>query len=272
MKKEAVIAFARSPKTLMWAGYGLGVSGGALIGAGVTAYVLNKRFDEVLNTELDRQRDFLTAREKKNQFATVQEAAEELGVDIPEASEPEEEAPQTGTDADLDPERAQEDTYEQKVDYSTMYQPTEQPEQDEQERDIVRAQIQEAKEFNVFEDGFNPNDLPERNPDEPYVISKEEFFNSDYLQHELTYFRADDTLIDDKDNVIEDSDNVIGNLNLLRFGVLSNDPRLVYIRNETLECDFEISLSDGDYAHEVHGFRHSDDEPRVRRFRDHHDG
>ena len=43
--------------------------------------------------------------------------------------------------------------------------------------------------------------------------------------------------------------------------------RMLFVRNEKIEVDFEISRAFGSYAKEVLGFEHSDDEPRSRRRR-----
>jgi hypothetical protein len=43
-----------------------------------------------------------------------------------------------------------------------------------------------------------------------------------------------------------------------RFGHGSNDPSIVYIRNDTLEIIYEVVKSPHYYAEEVHGFKHED--------------
>jgi len=110
-------------------------------------------------------------------------------------------------------------------------------------------------------------------PDEPYVITHDEYFEGalDFNQVTLTYYEGDGVLADDRDQVIEDEEGTAGSSNLLRFGHGSNDRNIVYVRNERLSIDIEILRSDGKYAKEVLGFddelKHSD-KPRLRKFRD----
>lgn len=144
---------------------------------------------------------------------------------------------------------------------------------------IVEATSRRVVERNVFESD-NPDTYfdfteemkrREEKPDEPYVITKEEFDNneSDFDQATLTYYDGDDVLADDKDSPIPEVDKVMGYENLLRFGHGSGDPEIVYIRNTKLQLDFEVTHSDGKFAKEVLGFddelQHSD--RRIRKFR-----
>lgn len=137
-------------------------------------------------------------------------------------------------------------------------------------------------ERNVFESD-NPDDYfifseelvkREERPDEPYVITKEEWDanESDYDQAELTYYEGDDVLTDAMSKAVPDIDGTVGVENLLRFGHGSGDPNVVYIRNGILSLDFEMSHSSGKFAKEVLGFddelTHSDRRPRKFRASD----
>lgn len=123
---------------------------------------------------------------------------------------------------------------------------------------------------NVFEQ--NKPEVPEnRDTSRPFVVSLDEFYENEpeHTQHTVTYYEGDEVLADERDQVIEDI-TLVGKANLT-FGYLSNDPNVVYVRNNQKKMDFEIAKSEGKYAHEVLGFEHSD-EPfdrrrRVRRFR-----
>lgn len=106
-----------------------------------------------------------------------------------------------------------------------------------------------------------------------FIISKEEFMENEieYEQSTLTYFEGDDVLADDKDDYIRDVDAVVGEDNLDRFGFLSGDNNVVYIRNDRLKAMYEVLHSSGEYKKEVLGFIHSDDRPgksKIRRFRE----
>lgn len=106
-----------------------------------------------------------------------------------------------------------------------------------------------------------------RSKGEPYILDHDEFMNAEvgYTQVTLTYFAGDDVLSDENDMPVEDVDATVGNANLDRFGHRSNDPKVVYIRNDKLEIDYEVCKSEGTYAQEVGGFDPAEDEPRQRK-------
>lgn len=130
-----------------------------------------------------------------------------------------------------------------------------------------------VKTQNVFEEHRSTDvwdyaiEVRGRSADIPYVIHADEFTNSEgeYQQTTLTYYEDDDVLADQRDTVIDDPDELINLANLMKFGHGSNDPNIVYIRNDRIDMDFEICRSTGSYAKEVHGFEHSDVPRRGRR-------
>lgn len=108
-----------------------------------------------------------------------------------------------------------------------------------------------------------------RSPDIPYVIHVDEKYELDYQIVTLTYYDGDDVLCQEDDSIIapEDWDRLIGEGNLNRFGHGSNDPSIVYVRNDQLELIYEIVKSDNYYAEEVHGFSHTDYGKNLERMR-----
>jgi len=129
---------------------------------------------------------------------------------------------------------------------------------------FVNSHPIEDSDFNYEEE------LKNRSPDVPYVISRDEFIEAanDYDQITITYYAGDDVLADDKDQGINDTDSTVGDDNLLRFGHGSGDNHIVYIRNEKLEVEFEVLCSKGKFTEEVLGFKHSADHRKIRKFRD----
>lgn len=114
----------------------------------------------------------------------------------------------------------------------------------------------------------DPEDVTswDRNPNHPYVITEAEFRleRPEYEKDSLTYYAGDDTLAEENGTYIPDKNGTAGNQNLLEcFGMGSGDERLLYIRNDRVMTDFEITLNDGKYNKEVLGL---DDEvpPRPR--------
>lgn len=114
-------------------------------------------------------------------------------------------------------------------------------------------------------------EMRKRSADTPYIITQEEFFENEpsYTQVSISYFRGDDVLADEQDDAFQDH-SVIGGSDNLRFGYGSNDKNLVYIRNDEIETDFEVTHSYGTFASEVLGLEHMADDRRVgvRKFRD----
>lgn len=145
------------------------------------------------------------------------------------------------------------------------------------EETIEGDEVEIVKEAstNIFVNGqaFDADEweksVSERSEERPYVISEEEFFanEQDFEQWTLTYYAGDDVLCTEKDEVIEDVDAMVGEENLKRFGMKSNDMHLVYVKNNKRGLDFEIARSTGKYAKEVLGYDEKDDRP-ARRFRD----
>jgi len=96
-----------------------------------------------------------------------------------------------------------------------------------------------------------------RDTTRPYLLRKDEFLDNEsgLEQTTLTYFKGDDILCDEADNIVEDVDRVVGKANLDRFGELSEDDNVVYVRNEKLRVEYEIMLDQREYAEVVAGLK-----------------
>lgn len=123
--------------------------------------------------------------------------------------------------------------------------------------DIVdyAAKLQKEGYVNYTEHSAKNNNDEEKGnsmPDEPYVISPEEFGESDnYEQINLTYY-SDGVLADDSDEVMDDIEGTVGENFAEHFGDYEDDS--VHIRNDRLRCDYEI-LKDNRTYDEVVGER-----------------
>ena len=74
----------------------------------------------------------------------------------------------------------------------------------------------------------------------PRIISPDDFGEiDDYERISLTYY-SDDVLTDEFDEVIDDADSLVGIEALDTFGMYEDDS--VFVRNDTLKCDYEILL------------------------------
>lgn len=115
----------------------------------------------------------------------------------------------------------------------------------------------------------------ERGPDAPYVISKAEFDvgETGFAQTSLEFFAGDNVLCDDKQVPIYNPEKIVGRL---EFGRGSGDSDLVYIRNEALKSEWEVTRNHGSYQVEVLGLQIEEEAERgdlkhsnaVLRFRD----
>ena len=90
--------------------------------------------------------------------------------------------------------------------------------------------------------------------DGPYVIAPNEFDEFDeYETGELTYY-ADGILADDGDDIIDDIESIVGEDSLLHFGEYEDDPDTVYVRNDRLKTDYEITRDERRYADVMDGY------------------
>ena len=93
-----------------------------------------------------------------------------------------------------------------------------------------------------------------RSHDKPYVITTAEFEEDNgYDKVDLTYYEEDDTLIDLREDLVNDVNRTVGKANLKRFGHGSNGPDTLYVRNDRLGTDFEISRAEGTYMEVILG-------------------
>ena len=146
---------------------------------------------------------------------------------------------------------------------------------------MMATTVQEtsATERNVFrDDTFDlEEEIKYRTEDAPYIITHDEYFAGDleYDTSSLTYYEKDDTLTDEHDKPLEQTDKIVGDDHLVRFGSGSKDKNVVYVRNDRLGIDYEITRSRGSYLEDVLGMenedpgelKHSDQRDRRRAMR-----
>lgn len=127
----------------------------------------------------------------------------------------------------------------------------------------------EAETRNVFEmqEWDYEIELSKRSPDVPYIIHYDEFRENpkEHTQITCTYYEVDDVLADVRDEMVEDMDRVVGLGNLGHWGHGSNDPNVVYVRNEELDLDIEVCRDPGSFHQQAgRDIRHSSFEKRRR--------
>lgn len=116
---------------------------------------------------------------------------------------------------------------------------------------IVKDDIVEKKEDD--EEVKAEKEIPEEDlPNKPYLISEEEYLegNNDYEKISLTYFTEDDTLADDMDDMVDVEETISTDV----FNqIAESDDRDYYVRNDSVQTDFEVMKVDGSYK-ERYGF------------------
>jgi hypothetical protein len=89
----------------------------------------------------------------------------------------------------------------------------------------------------------------------PYIISLEEFSDEapNYDKSTIYYYADDNTLSDENEEIITDVISIVGDQALYSFGDRSEDPEIVYVRNEKLQIDYEIVCLNKSYSETVLG-------------------
>lgn len=95
-------------------------------------------------------------------------------------------------------------------------------------------------------------ELSTRDPELPYIISYDEYFadDMDFRQDTVTYYARDGVMGDVTDTPLYNFSEMMGHL---QFGHGSNDPNIVYIRNEKLRMEWEVLRHTSSFAEEVLG-------------------
>lgn len=91
-------------------------------------------------------------------------------------------------------------------------------------------------------------EAPVEYPDEPYVITPNQFVHEKryYDKVTLLYYEGDGTLVSETDDYVEDINSAIGEESLSHFGEWEQDA--VYVRNDKLSIDYEVILQHSAYG------------------------
>lgn len=112
--------------------------------------------------------------------------------------------------------------------------------------DSLTSEIEEKKEYEKKASAYYTYSEKEKGDEDtvkenrPYVITPDEFEDSDYDLVSLIYY-DDGVLTDENDNVIKNVDELVGLDSLTQFGKYEKDR--VCVRNDKRKVDYEI-LSD----------------------------
>ena len=240
--KEFAQSFSRAQAGFVVLTAAFSALGGAAVGAKVAIAKLEDKLREEADLQLQEKIAEAKVFYKKDSFKTAEEALQILH---PGAAGAQKGELELAADAALVAYAAQ-DVARAQNEFSNNPPPT------------GRGDLIEISK-NVFTDAKIPGEFdPEteiRDPDKPYVISKDEFEQAefDYDQVQFTYYSGDGVLANEMDEEVPNIEKSVGSDNLLRFGQGSGDPHIVYVRNASANMDFSVVLSEGKFAFEVLG-------------------
>lgn len=124
-------------------------------------------------------------------------------------------------------------------------------------REVPPEDEEDSVEQNVFgevaDDEWNyEEELKNRTEEQPYVLHRDEFYGeeSGYHQQSLTYYAADNILVDEEDAPIYNHETIVGPL---LFGHGSGDSKVFYVRSDKRKAEYEIIFDPGLYSVEVLG-------------------
>lgn len=222
-------------------------AGGAATGALICFALLKEKYETLANEEIKNMKDYY-----QKEIENIDDAHDKeldnlintMNKDIYELDK-----------------REEKKTY---VDYVKKYSPEE----------IIKDKYYDMPYPDVIDEDYHEDEGPPEDPpendlqyEEPFVISREEF-DEGYPHFDkitITYYENDDVLADEQDEVIPDIDAVVGYDSLGRFGDMSDDDCVVYVRNGRLGADYEIVLTQEAYTESVLGIVQDEGLPLRRR-------
>jgi hypothetical protein len=253
---EATRALTRAKIQFTTLGYALGALTGAFVAWKVAYKRAETKFsafadEEIAEMRLHYQAKITAAEAQAQKLSPVKDIVVDRGY----APEPEDVQPPMAVSPPTNIVEAVAETTSEETTRTPPPVPV-QPAPPAEVRNVFRNAKDEA---NIVDTWNYEEELRKRDPDSPYVIHYDERYEIEgYSEMTLTLYERDDVLCNERDEVIadEEREQMVGEDNLLRFGHGSNDPQIVYIRNDKLELVLEVVKSPNSFAEEVHGFTH----------------
>lgn len=250
MNKKELIAGA----VIAVSGIGLGYVSGYLI----TKKRLVKHYDEVLEAEIESVKKAYDPSRKEGIFATPEGAVkvlitdrdgdlnaegrrrvEELIRDNSYAVDPEQENEWKRQAAALDAEERVEDQLP--------------------DGDTIMQSIWNNSANRPNPEAIDPSEeMPAPSEDRPYIITIAQFMTDGVHEDNkvsLLYFEEDGQLVDEREALVSEIERTVGENNLQNFGLGSKDRNALYVRNERLDCDFEIIRDSRSFSEVILGVK-----------------
>lgn len=184
---------------------------GAAVGSLLTWRILDKKYRDLAEEEIESVVDYYKMKEElDNNVGKKVDLKEDKVTKRPEIKKPE---------VIADPKRMTEEEYD-KITNDLGYNFT-------REDNVIVTKEEDGSIW--MEQG--------KESVEPYVISPEEFGEDDIYDTKSWTLYTDGVITDDIGQIVDDPENIIGDA-LEHFGEFEDDA--VHVRNEDLECDYEI--------------------------------
>lgn len=225
-----------SARAFVYLTAGLGIGGAA--GYFTTKKLLEAKYENELNIQIQEVKDYYKLVRKEGEYASPETVPVEYEQTTPENY----------------------GDYENILEGLEYIEHSEEVVTEEEEIDETEEEVEEVPE-SEYKKEYN------RNRNEPYIISVKEFMEDreEYDKTTITYFEDDDVLCDEREEVIPNVEYTVGNEALIKFGELSEDKNIVYVRNERTSTDFEILRDRRSYAEVVLGYK---EEKGVKKMRE----
>ena len=231
---------------------------GGVVGGAVTYLTVKKTFAERMQHEID---------EVKQAYADKFEGKRVVNV---YGSMPGDAELSDVVGGNISPEElADAKKFAEKLMYSTVSKEDEPVSDDEHIINIYdRQEVPEGEELeSPLLIGYDREALREAR--KPYLISSTEFYTTEteWDKLSITYYEDDDVLVDENDKPIDNTEYLIGEKHLDFFGIRSQDPNIVFVRNSNISSDIEITRNLGSYTEIILGVKRPSDKVGSRRMR-----
>ena len=197
---------------------------GVAVGIGAGWFFFKEKYKRIADNEIDDVKKYYLEKrlEDKKQMDILMDTSKRLDKVVEEYTSGDE---KVAENEEKEPSRTSQKTKYNKVG------------EDEKEEETVKAEAESPEEDE---------------PTKPYLITEDEFLNdkNNYDKISLTYYMMDDTLADEFDEMIDIEEAISTDI----YNQIAGSDEDLYVRNNTLETDFEIMKVEGSFHDKYGGF------------------
>lgn len=119
---------------------------------------------------------------------------------------------------------------------------------------------------NYIDDAQEPT--PDVDPTLPHIITLDDFCEvNGNVKESVMYYEGDETVAGEDDGIMPTPESFLGDDALINFGKGSDDPDVVYVRNNKIGVDYEITRVKGTYQELVMGIKPEEEKKPKRKRR-----